>query len=239
MKKLAALLLSLLMMLSAAQADMEWPETLTASQTHLQAYVTLANETLASLGAGEIDMRYELLNTFASLGMDGAALPEGYSPGFVLPVEMYFTMADEGLHKLELRMHDADRFASIAAACLHASSPVGVPLEQAQQIISGYVSRIKAAPTDSFEEDVVELQGASPRAYFAYYPNQFGDQYNWLQMTLIFPRPGSEGALLLSATPAPSSNDDMYEGYFAEDNYTHLEVFTTPTPEPDSAAMEP
>jgi hypothetical protein len=29
-----------------------------------------------------------------------------------------------------------------------------------------------------------------------------------------------------------------YEGFFAQDNFNHLEIFTTPTPEPDSAAME-
>ena len=59
-------------------------------------------------------------------------------------------------------------------------------------------------------------------------------------MTLIFPRPGStdNNLALAGMTPAPSSEDIEYEGFFAQDNYNHLEVFATPTPEPDSAAME-
>ena len=32
--------------------------------------------------------------------------------------------------------------------------------------------------------------------------------------------------------------DPDYDGYFSTDDYTHLEVFTTATPEPDSAAAE-
>jgi hypothetical protein len=94
--------------------------------------------------------------------------------------------------------------------------------------------------THSFEENVVALQGSQPRAYFAYYPNQYGDGKSWLQMTLIFARPGSNeaGLALADATPAPNT-DEEYEGYFSQDNYTHLEVFASPTPEPDSAAMEP
>ena len=93
--------------------------------------------------------------------------------------------------------------------------------------------------THSFEETVSDLQSDQPRAYFAYYPNQYGDGRHWLQMTLIFARPGSEGGgiVLADATPAPST-DEEYEGYFSQDNYSHLEIFATPTPEPDSAAME-
>ena len=43
----------------------------------------------------------------------------------------------------------------------------------------------------------------------------------------------------VGATPPPATSTEEYEGYFSQDNYTHLEVFTSPTPEPDSAAMEP
>ena len=91
--------------------------------------------------------------------------------------------------------------------------------------------------THSFEEPVNELQSDQPRAYFAYYPNQFGDGNSWLQMTLIFARPGSPEAFVLvpSTTPEPDAEDGVW---LSQDNYTHLEVFVTPTPEPDSAAME-
>ena len=42
----------------------------------------------------------------------------------------------------------------------------------------------------------------------------------------------------LFLTPPPPTEDVEYEGFFAQDNFNHLEIFTTPTPEPDSAAME-
>lgn len=236
MTRLCALTAAAMLLCGSALADIAWPEHASPSHAHLQTFVTLTNEALATLGEGQINMAYELLSTFASLGMDGVDIPDGYNPGFVLPVEMYFTMAPEGLHKLELRMHDPERFVKVAAACIHASSTDGISLEQAQQVVAAYAAMAAASPTDSFEEPVVDLQGSQTRTYFAYYPDQFGDNYNWLQMTLIFPRPGSAGAsLVIPATPAPVIDD---QGYLPSDNYVHFEYFTTPTPEPDSAAME-
>lgn len=165
--------------------------------------------------------------------------------------EMQFLLGDGGLHSLTLRICDPDRFEKIAAACLSASSSA-ISLESALKLTAGYADILRKdlaakqtdpqnAMTHSFEEPVNELQGDQPRAYFAYYPNQYGDGKHWLQMTLIFARPGSAGGILSTAdaTPAPPTEDVEYEGYFSQDNYQHLEIFTTPTPEPDSAAMEP
>lgn len=243
MKKFAALILCLLMLTSAALAEIAWPATLTSGQAALRHYVESVNLLLTQEEVGVIDMQYELYSTFASMGMNGAETPD--------TVEMYFLLGDEGLHSLTLRICDADQFEQVAAACLHAASPSAIPLSEAARLVSGYAdvlrkdqndARLKPeeAMTHSFEEDVVDLQGNQPRAYFAYYPNQYGDGKHWLQMTLIFARPGSEGGGLAAAgiTPAPSSSDEEYEGYFSQDNYTHLEIFATPTPEPDSAAME-
>lgn len=242
MKKLAALLLCILMM-TTAMAEIEWPVSLTAGQAALRDYTDAVNLVLAENGAGVIDMRYEMYSTFASMGMNGAETPD--------TVEMYFLLGDEGLHSLTLRICDADLFETVAAACLHASSPAAVALKEAQELTASYAkvlrndlaeakSNPENAMTHSFEEEVNDLQGSQPRAYFAYYPNQYGDGNSWLQMTLIFARPGSEGGALSVAgsTPPPETGDVEYEGYFSNDNYTHLEVFATPTPEPDSAAME-
>lgn len=242
MKRLAALLLCLLMMTSAL-AEIEWPASLTTGQAALRNYVDRVNLTLTQMGAGVIDMRYELYATFASLGMDGADMPD--------TVEMYFLLGDEGLHSLTLRLCDPDRFEKVAAACLAAASSATTQ-EEAQQLTASYADVLRkdlkdrqsdpeSAMTHSFEEDVVDLQGSQPRAYFAYYPDQYGDGKNWLQMTLIFSQPGSQSGAVSApgATPAPASQDTEYEGYFSQDNYTHLEIFATPTPEPDSAAMEP
>ena len=76
MKKLAALLLCLMLMLSSALAEIEWPMSLTTGQARLRNYVDTVNLTLSQLGGGTIDMKYELYSTFASLGMDGADVSE-------------------------------------------------------------------------------------------------------------------------------------------------------------------
>ena len=235
MKRLAAFLLCLLMITSAC-AEIEWPAAMTSGQAALRNYVDNVNLTLTQQGAGVIDMGYEMYPAFASLGMDGADAPE--------TVEMYFTLGDAGLHSLTLRLCDANRFEKVAAACLTAASP-SITLESALTLTGSYAKVMRADEasgdmTHSFEEIVNELQSDQPQAYFAYYPNQFGDGKSWLQMTLIFARPGStdSGLALAGQTPAPAATDEEYEGYFSQDNYTHLEIFATPTPEPDSAAME-
>jgi len=239
MKKLTAMLLCLLM-LSTATAEIEWPATLTNGQAALRNFVDEVNLTLLQQKAGQIDMAYEVYTAFASLGMYGEEAPE--------TAEMQFLLGEDGMYSLVLRLCDADKFEQVAAACLMAASSLITP-EDAQSIVASYAKVMRAdvqnrvsssdAMTHSFEEDVIELQGDQPRAYFAYYPNQYGDGRSWLQMTLIFARPGSADAPLglAAATPAPAS-DEEYEGYFSKDNYNHLEIFATPTPEPDSAAME-
>ena len=240
MKKLVALLLCLLM-LTSALAEISWPAALTSGQAALRNYVDTVNLTLAQMGAGVIDMQYELYPSFANLGMDSEETPD--------TVEMQFILGDGGIHSLTLRASHADKFEQVAAACLAASS-AAISLESASAITAAPADIMRKdqaaqqtdptnAMTHSFEETVNELQGNQPRAYFAYYPNQYGDGKSWLQMTLIFARPGSEGSgvSLADATPAPNTAEE-YEGYFSQDNYNHLEIFATPTPEPDSAAME-
>ena len=250
MKRLVALLLTLTLATSVALADILWPEPVNDGQRQLHTFVDTTNTALAALGEGRIDMKYELYSGFASLGMDGVELPDAFDMSSSVPVEMYFTLGTQGIHSLQLRLCEAERFTPIAAACLHASSPNGVSLQQAQAYVKGYadialrdIASARKDPashvTHSFEEEVNTLQGSQPRAYFAYYPDQYGDGVTWLQMTLIFPLPGSSGGTLaIPATPAPEASDDMYQGYFAQDSYSHLEIFLTPTPEPDSAAME-
>lgn len=242
MKKLAALLLSLLLM-TAAMAEIEWPAALTSGQAALRHYVDTVNLTLTQQSGGTIDMLYELYPAFASLGVNGEETPD--------TVELQFRLGDGGLHSLTLRSWDADTFQNLAAACLTASSSA-VSLDSANTLVKGYADVLRGdmssaqndpsnAMTHSFEEPVSDLQSDQPRAYFAYYPNQYGDGRHWLQLTLIFARPGSANGNLAAAgaTPPPPSTDEEYEGYFSHDNYSHFEIFASPTPEPDSAAMEP
>lgn len=237
MKKLAALLLCLMMITAAALADIAWPEGLTPGQVQLQSYIARVNEALASTGGGTIDVLHGLYPRLADLGMDGVTLPEDPFAVYDPPAEISVIYSEEGIHSLVLRMQDPDRFAIVAAACIHAASPGAVSLQAARTITDAYAGSVRSAPNRSFQEDVNDIQGAQPRAYFAYYPNQFMDEHNWLQLTLVFARPGSADASVIvpASTPAPESGDGVW---LSQDNYTHLEVFASPTPEPDSAAME-
>lgn len=240
------------MMTAACLAEIDWTGCSDAAVNHLAPYVETVNAALASMDAGVIDVAYEVYSGFASLGMDGAVMPDDPNALFTKEIEMFFVMSDAGLYSLTLRVSDINRFAAIAAACLHAASPDYISLESALTTAERYtaIAHSDAADqaadpnsiTHGYEETVEEqaLQGDAPRAYFAYYPDQYGDEVTWLQMTLIFPKPGSQGGALIvgNATPPPQTGDDMYAGYFSDDNYDHLETFATPTPEPDSAAME-
>ena len=239
MKRFATLLLVLMMTLTSALAELTWPAPQSEGQKALQSYVEQVNLNLAAQGLPQVNSIFEHYATFATMGVtgaDNAEVPEG--------VEMTFLMVDEGVKRLQLRVSDFSRFAQIAAACIQAASPAAIALAEAQADPAKYVQRAQGAPYTAFEDEIDEQQGASLRAYYAYYPDQYFDGVNWLQLTLIFPLPGSADAGL-AVTPEPEaapqdSDDEMYgtNTYFDED-FEHLEIFLTPTPEPDSAANEP
>ncbi len=237
MKKLLALLLCAVLLGAAALAELRWPGDLTPSQQLLQSYITRVNAALSATGGGQIDVLHGLYPRLADLGMDGVTLPDDPFAPYDPPAEISLVFGEGGLHSLQLRMQDPNRFAIVSAACIHAASPNAIALESARTITDAYAGRILSEPTRGFEELVNDVQGAQPRAYFAYYPDQFHDEHNWVQLTLIFARPGSPEAFVLvpSTTPEPDAEDGVW---LSQDNYTHLEVFVTPTPEPDSAAME-
>ena len=240
MRKVTAFLLLLMMMAGTALADMRWPKLNTAGQEQLQGYILRVNENLTAQGQGQINSIFEFYETFATMGAtaaDNAEVPEG--------VEMTFFLNADGVQTLQLRVSDAGRFTSIAAACFQAVSPTVITLEAALSEASRYVQRTLDAPYTAFEDEVNTLQGLAPRVYFAYYPNQYADGVDWRQATLVFPLPGSEDAPLAVITESGASLDVDGNELFSmntrtyDDNYQHLEVFLTPTPEPDSAANEP
>lgn len=240
MRKGMALLLLLMMLTGTALAEMNWPRLNTAGQEQLQSYILRVNENLTAQGQGTVNSIFEFYETFATMGITavaGAEVPED--------VEMTFLLDAQGPQVLQLRVSDAGRFAAIAAACIQASSPTAITLEAALGETSAYVQRTLDAPYTGFEDEVNTMQGYAPRIYFAYYPNQYADGVDWRQVTLIFPLPGSEDAPL-AVTPEPEAGMavDGNEVYSMntrtyDDNYQHLEVFVTPTPEPDSAANVP
>ena len=237
MRKLAAMLLLLMMICSTALAELSWPKLTTDGQEQLRTYVERVNANLESQGQPAINSIFELYETFATMGVtasDGADIPDG--------VELTFLMDASGMQQLQLRVSSTGQFAPFAAACIQACSPAAITLEAALAEATGYTQRTLDAPYTAFEDAVNAAQGASPRAYYAYYPNQYSDNVDWRQLTLVFPLPGSEDApLAVTPEPAAIPDIDLNELYSMNTNtyeseYQHLEVFVTNTPEPDSAA---
>lgn len=219
--------------LSPALAELTWPALTTTGQTQLAAYISRVNENLVSLGRMPVNSVFECYPGMATLGVtssDGADIPED--------VQLYVTLYDESINVLQLRVSSLDQFAALAGCCIQAASPASTVLSDAMVDPSLYMNKALSNPSNSFEDPVTELNGSSPRTYYAYYPNQYQDGVNWLQLTLVFPMAGA-GDAGIYATPSPEPSVEPageYEGYNPSDGLTHLEIFTTATPEPDSAA---
>ena len=172
-------------------------------------------------------------------GEDDAEIPEG--------VEITVSMFYDTLATLELRVNDLGRFPVIAASIIKALYGETKSWGDVLHIPEERAKRARENPGDSFEEPVDETNGENPRTYYAYYPNEYHDGVNWIQMTLVFPMAGAWDGDRITLGTERSENENMlpeeeanpdYTGYFSTDDYTHLEVFATATPEPDSAAAE-
>ena len=142
-------------------------------------------------------------------------------------------MNEDSLSQLQLRVNDPACFTALAASCIQAASPEAMTLQDAMTTPASHAARAQSEPANSYEEQVITGPGDAPRTYYAYYPNQYRDGVNWLQLTLIFPRSDAQAATAISAvTPPPADSEQEYEGT-GYDGGIHLEVFVTPTPEPD------
>lgn len=240
-KRLAALLCVLMFLPALALAELSWPENATQGQLLLQGYVSRVNDNLAQLGRGTVNSIFECYPGLAVMGVtaaDGADSPEG--------VEMTFTLYEDRINILQLRVNQPELFAALAGSCIQACSPTVTTLEDAQKEPANCAAKAQTEPGNSFEDEVVELNGPAPRVYYAYYPNQYQDGVNWLQMTLVFPQDQSGDVAVVTVTENPPMTSTLYYtdengevvGYegVPYDGGIHLEVFITPTPEPDSAA---
>ena len=228
LKRLWTLLCALLLLPAAVLAELTWPEGATGGQQALQAYIARVNDNLAQLGSRQVNSIFEYYEGFAVLGVTDqgmAEVPEG--------VELTFTMNEDSLSQLQLRVNDPACFAALAASCIQAASPEATTLQDAMNTPAGHAARAQSEPANSYEEQIITGPGDAPRTYYAYYPNQYRDGVNWLQLTLIFPRSDAQAAAAIGAvTPAPADPEQEYEGT-GYDGGIHLEVFVTPTPEPD------
>ena len=145
---------------------------------------------------------------------------------------------------LEVSVKDTTLFSGLCAALTAAAAGDVENVKSYLKDPDAYVRRVQQSPMNSFSDDIVLDRGESVRTYFVYEPNAFGDGRSWLSMTLVFPREGAvNSGVVQTPVPTPqvlserdgSDDDGDYSPY---DDGTHLEIFLTPTPEPDSAAGE-
>ena len=237
-KKTAAVIAALLLIPAVALAGTQWLED-TPALILLKQYTDSISRLLTEAGELPVNSLFSCFPKQVTMGItseENAEIPEGVE----ITVDLYY----ETLNRLQLRVNDPDRFPVIAAAVIRALYGDSMTQEDAVRIPAERARRAKADPGNSFEEPVEEMNGTVPRVYYAYMPNQYRDGVNWLQMTLIFPIAGSwdgNGLILGTETDrgyVAEDYDPDYDMTLQEDDYTHLEVFDTPTPEPDSAAAE-
>lgn len=216
-----------------------FPEN-TAGQRMLKQYAEKANLFLIQQGEMGINSVFESQRSMVVFGITsqpGEFVPEG--------VEITARLYENSINTLQVRVNDFSRFPRIAASFIRALTPDSMSMKEALDEPTKRMQKASKAPKNSFEDQVETLNGTVPYIYYAYYPNQYHDEVNWLQMTIVFPMEGYwDGTSILSGTQvtdAPWVDEDQdadYEGYESEDDYVHYEIFVTPTPEPDSAAAE-
>ena len=236
---LAFILLSLIISVTCSHAEIVWPVD-TVGQQMLKQYAEKAEEFLILQGEPGINSLFEAYRSFEVFGITDqpeAEVPEN--------VEITARLFENTINSLEVRVSEFNRFPRIAASFIRALSPDAMSMEEALKVPTERMQRAAKAPGNSFEDQIEILNGTMPYIYYAYYPSQYHDGVNWLQMTIIFPLEGYwDGISFLSgseATRAPDNYSDHsadFEGYNSEDDYLHFEVFMTPTPEPDSPAGE-
>ena len=240
-KRIRCLLLAAVIITAVVSAAEPAWKTDTPAQAILKTYIETANQYLAQNGEKAINRIFEIYPTFAVMGItvkDDAEEPED--------VEITVTLLSDRIDQLQLRVSDdPDRFSVIASCLIQALYGENITAEEALRAPKELSSKAKKTPSNSYEEPVEELSGRIPRFYYAYYPDQYHDGRNWLQMTIIFPMEAAwNGSEMIIGSPEERGIDpesgvsEDYEGYFSDDEYSHYDVFMTPTPEPDSAAAE-
>lgn len=235
-----ALCLLLTLLPFAASAAMNWRQD-TEGQRVLKFYIDKVNDNLLTLKEQEVNSLFECYRSFAVMGITD--LPDAEIPE---EVEITVNLFGTSINKITVRVSNPERFPAIAASFLQAAAP-GSQLEDQLRVPKERLAEVKKDPEHSFEDEVTDLNGTTVYAYYAYFPDQYHDKVNWMQLTLVFPLEGYEsegetgittGVTVTKGPDTYSGNNEDYDGYFSEDKYSHLDVYIRATPEPDSAAAE-
>ncbi len=233
------LLLGWLLCPVRGSAELKWRQD-TPAQQMLKAYVEAADVFLQEQGEGPVNSLFEMYRGMAVFGItdqDNAEIPEG--------VEITATLTEDMIDTVQVRVNDRSRFTGVASSFIRALFPEEMNRAEAEKGPAALTKRAEKNPENSYEEEVETLNGTVPRVYYAYYPDQYHDGVDWAQMTIIFPLKEYWGLYGLGGDPQETSAPDTYmdgaegyEGYSPEDDFSHFDIFVTPTPEPGSAADE-
>ncbi len=245
-KRIFALLLILVMIAGCGIADELPLRDSTPGQKMLKNYMSRVNDFLVENGDYEINRVFDETDNVVELGISSA--PDNYEPE-VVGVTVY--MRYDGIHYMLVRVSDVNRFPRVAGAFIRALSPDTITKEQAMATPAERAQKVISNPSDSFvdyefdkyaDKNTEILNGEKPQITYAYYPDQYHDGKNWLQMMIIFPMPEywdqGDGVIMKVETTDPPFDEEGEGGYFAENRLVTMEANPTPTPEPDSAAME-
>ena len=235
----AAALLCAALPAAAAGPTLPWPADMTDAQTELAACITTVNELLMANGERPVNSLFECYPGFAVLGItgeDNAETPED--------VEITVTLGRDHIAVLELMVRGWTRFPLIAGAFLMAATAGQLTLKDAMATPKAVADRAEKAPTNSFGDEIIRDPGETLRAYYTYTPELYksddGGENNYLTLTLVLPFQGIASGAAQTAPPVEADRqyegrDDQdagWEGYDAEDDYTHFDVYISPTPEP-------
>lgn len=233
---LAAAVLAVLC--AAGLAELPWPAAPSPGQAALRELIDRADKALSEHGRRPFNSLFECWPGLAVLGIteaDGADHADR--------LELTATLNERGVEMLSLRCCDPELFRDACAALIMGASP-GVRWDDALAAAGTALTRVNRHPENSFSDTVIPERGDTLGLFFGYEINPYRDGVNWLTATLVPPRAGQDGGIARTPEPVfseenvPLSNEEGssdWVGYFPElDDADHFEVFTTPTPEPDS-----
>ena len=216
-RRLLLFLILLCLTVRPAGSEMLWDESDFERAPAAETYVKQVNLSLLRAGVPQINTLFECYETFAVLGITQAPQAEN-----VEDIEITLFLESGKIRRAELHLCDQASFVILAAAMT--------------AIASGEAPAVSLKSFMDYPEKFAKtIQQA---------PNEYGDGTAWITYTLIFPRETEEKIGSFVTPPPETEKEIIRDGtdddgdYAPYDEGTHLEIFVTPTPEPDSAAAE-
>ena len=254
-KRIVVLLLVIVIMIPAGSslAELKLRDT-TPAQKMLKAYMENVNTFLQENGEMPINKIFDQTNSVVEMGI--TLTEEAYMPeGVTVTVHLYYDQLWYMLVRVD--ENNLTRFPQIAGAFVRALNPKTMSQAESMKTATERLQKAYQNPAVPFEDyryDKYEdretsiLNGERPQTYYAYYPNQYKDDIDWIELMVVFPitqfwdaETGiiTDNGMIDSPRHVDENGQDIPESSFADDesgNYAHMELLSTPTPEPDSAA---